>query len=112
MEIRGASFDTVKVDARPGPGQSLRASVRPMGFDAPELRGKCAAEREAAAKAALERPLPAGAEVRLAGMRKDRYAGRAGARVLTLDDEDVIGAPLAAGHGRPYDGGRRAGRGG
>ncbi|MCY4548168.1 MAG: hypothetical protein OXC28_07360 [Defluviicoccus sp.] len=110
--VRVIDGDTVEVDARPWPGQTMRVAVRLSDYDAPELRGKCAAEREAgaAAAAALERLLPAGAEVRLAGVRNGSFAGRVVAQLVTAEGRDPVEALLAAGHGRGDPGGKHFGR--
>ena len=57
--IRVIDGDTVEVDARPWPAMTIRIAVRLRGYDAPERRGKCEAERIAAsaASAALKRLL-------------------------------------------------------
>ena len=109
--VRIVDGDTVEVDARPWPGQRMRVAVRLAGYDAPELRGECAAEREAAraAAAALMRLLPEGAEIRLDGVRPGKFAERMIARVLTADGRDAVASLLEDGHGRPHAGGRRAG---
>ena len=99
--VRVIDGDTVEVDARPWPGMTIRGAVRLMGYDAPELRGKCAPEREAAAaKAALERLLPAGATVRLAGPHNGSFAGRVIAQLVTDKGRDVVVGLLDDGHGR------------
>ena len=69
------------------------------------------AEREAAAaaKAALERLLPVGSEIRLAGLRNGKCAERVVARVVIAEGRDAAVALLGEGHGRRYNGGRRAG---
>ena len=88
----------------------MRVAVRLVGYDAPERRGRCGTEREAAAaaKAALEELLSAGANVRLAGLRKGKYAGRVIARIVTTDGRDAGNALLAQSHGRRYDGRRES----
>ena len=84
-------------------------TARLIGLDTPELDGACAHERDAAqaARAALAARVRAATEVRVAFEGHDRY-GRALVR-LWLDGTEAAEAMLAAGHGRSYDGGRRAG---
>ncbi|MCB6177395.1 thermonuclease family protein [Rhodobacter sp. Har01] len=89
------------------PGQTEAARL--IGIDTPELDGACAAERAAAqaAKAALAALVKAAREVTVGVEGQDRY-GRPLVH-LRLDGIDAALAMLKAGHGRPYDGGRRAG---
>jgi endonuclease YncB( thermonuclease family) len=82
--------------------------VRLAGIDAPELKGRCAAERQAAEAA---RELVAGfvtaGEVILSDIHYDKYGGRVLARVAATDGTDIAGALVARGLARPYDGKRR-----
>lgn len=91
--VRAIDGDTVEVDARPWPGQTMRVAVRLAGYDAPELCGRCAAEREAAAaaKAALEGMLPMGSEIRPAGLCNGKYDERIVARVLDAEGRGAAG---------------------
>lgn len=104
--------DTVAVTAEPWPGWRVDTLVRLVGADAPELRGRCPAERAAAlaARDFLAARVAAGDRVILVGVRPDRYPGRVDATVITGDGTDLAAALLAAGLARPYDGRtRRAG---
>lgn len=101
--------DTLAVTAEVWPGVVVRARVRLLGVDAPELRGACPAERAAAAAARDLVAALAGARVTLTGIRRDKYAGRVDARVALADGRDLGAVLIAAGLGRPYDGGRRGG---
>ncbi len=69
--------DTLAVRARIWLGQDIAVHVRIDGIDAPELRGRCAAERAAAqaARMALSRRT-LGQPVQLTGIRWDKYGGR------------------------------------
>ncbi len=100
--------DTVLVQARVWLGQTIEVRVRLAGIDAPELRGKCAAERALAARARdfLAARLDAG-DVRLREVRYGKYAGRVLARVETAAGEDLSDLLLAAALARAYDGGTR-----
>ena len=86
-----------------------RLPVRLAGVDTPEMRGKCALERAMAVKARdlvrglLEKAL----RIDLLEPRRGKYF-RLVARVLA-DGRDVARAIIAAGLGRPYDGGKRRG---
>lgn len=79
------------------------------GIDAPEIRAKCDAERYAAVAARdyLE-ALLRGSAVRICDPTWDKYGGRVLATV-TVDGALVAETMIAAGHARPYDGGRRQG---
>ncbi|GLK79302.1 thermonuclease family protein [Methylopila turkensis] len=100
--------DTIEARVRAFPGQDIVARIRIDGVDAPERRGRCARETEAAeaaaaALAALVRDRP----LTLTQVRGDKYFGRVVARVSAAGVGDLAGALVRAGHGRPYDGGRR-----
>ncbi len=119
--------DTLEVRVHIWLGQDIRTRVRLAGIDAPELKGKCARERDLAQRArayllARLDPLDTGdgaagdgaagdgaaASVRLREVRYGKYAGRVLARVETLDGTDLGQELVAAGLARPYDGRRRA----
>ncbi len=124
--------DTLEVRVHIWLGQDIRTRVRLAGIDAPELKGKCARERDLAQRArayllARLDPLAAGdgaagdgaagdgaagdgaaASIRLREVRYGKYAGRVLARVETLDGTDLGQELVAAGLARPYDGRRRA----
>lgn len=83
--------------------------VRLMGFDTPEIRGKCPRERELARQAtALLRRL-AGSGLKLERRGRDRYR-RTLAVARTPAGEDVAAALIRAGLAHPYEG--RGPRGG
>lgn len=88
-------------------GQSERG--RMMDIDTPELRGKCQKEIRAAqaAKAYLTKIIARARNVEVVQKGKDKYGRRL--VWLKLDGKDASAMLLAAGHGRPYDGGKRAG---
>jgi endonuclease YncB( thermonuclease family) len=100
--------DTLAVAARIWLGQDVDIHVRLAGIDTPELKGKCSAEREAAARArALVEHLAALGEVVLSEIQYDKYGGRVLARVAAQDGTDFAEALVARGLARPYDGKRR-----
>jgi endonuclease YncB( thermonuclease family) len=102
--------DTLLVRARIWVGQDIEIKVRIAGIDAPELRGRCPAERELARKARdFLRDRVAARPVRLQLIQHGKYAGRVLAHVASDDGIDLGGALLAAGHARRYDGGARRG---
>ena len=99
--------DTVEVRARVWLGHEVRTRVRLAGIDAPELRGKCARERQLAAQARefLSARLLSGPDtVLLREVRYGKFAGRVLARLETAEGRDLgrdlVDAELAA----PYDG--------
>jgi endonuclease YncB( thermonuclease family) len=102
--------DTLKVRARIWPEHYVETAVRLAGIDAPEMKGRCAAEVAQAKRAAARLgELLAGGRVQLSDIRFGKYAGRVVARVLTADGRDVAAVLLAENLVRPYDGGPRLG---
>ncbi len=105
--------DTLEVRVHIWLGQHIRTRVRLAGIDAPELKGKCARERDLAQRgrayilAQLESAAGA-APVQLKEVRYGKYAGRVLARVETLDGTDLGQELVTAGLARPYDGRRRS----
>ena len=108
--VRVLDGDTIEVLARIWPDHYVETLVRLDGIDAPELRGRCAAEIAQAerAKARLA-VLLAGARLQLVDVHYGKYAGRVVARVLTEDGRDVAATLLAENLVRAYRGGRREG---
>ena len=120
--------DTIKVQAEIWPGITWAGSVRVLGVDTPEIRGKCP-EEKAAAIAAREfvkltiRKHSIGDEVVLHNVKLGKFAGRVLADVefydgtVTLTDDGIVEVVrrdlaellIAEGHARPYDGGARQG---
>ncbi|MCK5932036.1 MAG: thermonuclease family protein [Fulvimarina manganoxydans] len=82
--------DTIEVEAYIWPMQSVHVAVRLRGIDAPEKRGRCEAEKRAAA-VATERlsELVASGRVTLSGIEGDKYFGRVLASVSTEGTADV-----------------------
>lgn len=88
--------------------QQGAAHYRLLGFDTPEIRGKCASERIGArvAYARLQILIWQAARVELAPINvRDRY-GRGLAHLL-IDGRDVDRIMIGRGLARPYSGGRR-----
>lgn len=100
--------DTVDVRARIWLGQDVATRVRLDGVDAPELKGKCEAERAQAqqAKAFVEAAV-ANPHVTLFNVQYGKYAGRVVADVVLADGRRLADALIAAGLVRPYGGGKR-----
>lgn len=86
-----------------------RVPIRVNGVDAPELRGKCEAEKRMAreAKQFTVAKLRAAREIRLESMDRGKYF-----RILAdvyVDGQNLGEALILAGHARPYVGGKRRG---
>lgn len=97
--VRGRIADTGEI-----------VTVRLVGVDAPETaRAQCAAERRAGleAKAFANQWLSRRGALTLAAKGRDKYHRVLGR--VSRGDDDLSAALLAAGHARPYGGGRRAG---
>lgn len=91
------------------PGEGM-VTARLTGFDTPEIFSPgCAGElaRGLAATAWLTLSLWSAGRIAETGEGRDRY-GRRLTR-LALDGRDTAGTIVAAGHARPYAGGRREG---
>ncbi len=111
--VRVVDGDTIEVSVRIWLGQTIQTRVRLAGIDAPELRGKCAAERELARRAKTALGTLAGAregarKISLRNLRYGKYAGRVVAAVVTADGRDAGAVLVAQGLARIYAGGRRA----
>jgi len=102
--------DTVMVNARPWPQQTVSVLVRIRGIDTPELHSKCESSRQMAlaAKDVLAEVLAAGSgELTLSDISGDKYFGRVVAKISFDRGHDAGETMLAAGLARPYDGGRK-----
>ncbi len=107
--LRVIDGDTIAVSARIWIGQSVETRVRIAGVDTPELRGDCALEIELATAARdLVVAVIGDAPVTLRNVRYDKFGGRVLALVESGAGEDIAALLIAAGLGRPYDGGKRA----
>jgi endonuclease YncB( thermonuclease family) len=108
LVLRVIDGDTIAVRARIWIGQSVDTRVRIVGVDTPELRGECALEIELAT-AAQDLVIEALGDqpVTLRNVRYDKFGGRVLARVESYTGEDIARLLIAAGLGRPYDGGKR-----
>lgn len=102
--------DTITVRAWIWPRQSVETGVRLAGIDAPELRGRCEAEKQAArnARDRLHALLAQARRIELHDIELDKYGGRVLARVIA-DGQDMAAALVGEGHARPYAGDTRAG---
>jgi len=102
--------DTFEARVHLWQGLDITTRVRLRGVDAPELKARCLAESRMAqaAREALTTFLKEGS-VTIYNVGPDKYNGRVVADVATRTTPNVSAALIAAGHGRPYNGGHRAG---
>lgn len=102
--------DTVTVRLHIWIGQDVETHVRIAGIDTPEMKGKCAKEREmaAAARAALEHLL-ADSTITLTNIRHEKYAGRVMAEAVNGAGVDLAAYLTEKGFARPYAGKKRLG---
>jgi len=109
--VRVIDGDTVAVVVRVWPAVLIQTSIRLLGVDTPELKGKCESERAKAreASAFVKKLLPAGAQITLRKVKPDKYAGRHDADIFIEGDRSLADALIDAGLARRYDGGRRQG---
>ena len=110
--VRVVDGDALKVDAGADmPASLARLSVRIRGVDTPEThRPKCDAERRAgrAATAFVKAAVARTVAIVIRNPKWGRYGGRVVASV-DIDGRSLAALLIEAGHGRPYDGGRREG---
>jgi endonuclease YncB( thermonuclease family) len=102
--------DTVAVRLHIWIGQDIETHVRIAGIDTPEMKGKCAGEREkaAAARAELEKLL-ADSAITLSNIRHEKYAGRVMAVATNSQGVDLGGYLTEKGFARRYQGKKRLG---
>lgn len=107
--IRVIDGDTVLVSAMPWPDHHVTTYVRLRGIDAPELKSRCPAIRNAAeqAQSTLTSLLNASPVVALSDISGDKYYGRVVAALTLADGSDPAEALLSAGLVDPYRGGRK-----
>ena len=110
--IRVIDGDTIVVDAHVWPDITVRVAVRLAGMDAPELRGKCPAEKVLAREAKERVDLLIGdpRRVRLNSIRLGKFAGRVVAIVRVKHPSVWVSLSdlmVQAGLARVYDGGKR-----
>lgn len=108
--VRVIDGDTVQVDASADmPAELASLRVRLRGVDAPETRRpKCESERQAGkvATAFTKAALAKASSIIVRDPSWGKYGGRVIAD-LVLDGEILSAMLVAAGHGRPYAGGKR-----
>lgn len=103
--------DTLRILVPELPTPLQRMSIRVLGVDTPEIRGRCAEEkrRAADARAFVLHAFRDAETVTLDVIGWDKYGGRIDAHVTMPDGRDLATALIEAGLGRVYDGGRRVG---
>jgi len=102
--------DTFEARVHLWQGLDITTRIRLRGVDAPELKARCFEEAQMAqaAREALVALLDQGG-VTIFNVGPDKYNGRVVASVATRMTPNVSAALIAAGHGRPYNGGHRTG---
>lgn len=101
--------DTFAARLRLSSGTETSERIRLRGIDAPEMKAQCADElRRAEAAATALRAMLAEGGVTISNIGPDKY-GRVLADVATKRTDNVAATLIAAGHGRPYNGGHRDG---
>ncbi len=102
--------DTFRVNIKGWPDiVGKHMSVRVLGIDAPEIRGKCKAEKVAArlAKQFTVEALRNGSFIELKNIKRGKYF-----RLLAdvyIDGQNLAEALILSNQARPYDGGHRKG---
>lgn len=86
-----------------------KISIRIIGIDTPEMRGKCQAEKSKAkeAKVFINRFLRSAKKIRLVEVERGKYF-RLLARI-EADGQDISRLMIKKGLARPYEGGKRKG---
>jgi micrococcal nuclease len=104
--VRVVDGDTVLVEAMPWPNQRISTYVRLRGIDAPELKSKCPAFRDAARQAQEQlRAMMAGQlRVTLTAISGDKYFGRVVADLNLQDGRRPAALLLEEGLVEPYQG--------
>lgn len=104
--VKVVDGDTVLVEAMPWPDHRVSTYVRLRGIDAPELRSKCPAFREAArrAKSELTDMMEGQQMVLLTAISGDKYFGRVVADLTLEDGTRPADHLLEIGLAAPYQG--------
>jgi endonuclease YncB( thermonuclease family) len=105
--VRVIDGDSIEVRARLWLDLELTVVVRLQGIDTPEIRGKCAHEKDLARAAKARLIELATGELVLTNIRGDKYFGRVDADVSNAEGIDLGSAMIASELARPYDGGAR-----
>ncbi|OWW00990.1 nuclease [Rhizobium sp. R72] len=107
--LRVIDGDTLLVEARPWPQQTMEVYVRIRGIDAPEMHSNCAEIRCAGidARHALKNLTSGSPEIHLTQIAGDKYFGRILANVTLSDGKNPAQDLLEEGIVRAHDGGRK-----
>ena len=106
--LRVIDGDTFDAEVMPLPDTTRKVRVRVLDLDTPELRGKCAQERELAKAAKLRAVELLGGRIRLEvpeARAFDKF-GRLLAQVKLEDGRYLAGVLIREGLGRPWTGQR------
>src|SRR6056300_1665826 len=100
--------DTCYVSAPVLPGKLSRMSVRVLGIDTPEIKGKCEKEKELAliGRQTANKLFRAAKTIEFKDLKWDKYGGRILSNVY-LDGELYSQKLIDVGLARPYDGGTK-----
>jgi endonuclease YncB( thermonuclease family) len=107
--LRVIDGDTLLVEARPWPQQTMEVYVRIRGIDAPEMHSSCADVRREGidARHALESLTSGSSEIQLTQIAGDKYFGRILADVTLSDGRNPAQDLLEEGIVQAYNGGRK-----
>ncbi len=112
--LRVVDGDTLDVHLPGLPPELQPVKIRVRGIDTPEIRGKCASEKEMARKAKaftagkIEEAQASAQPIAFANVDWDKYGGRIDADVA-VGGKSLADMLVLAGLARRYDGGKRAG---
>lgn len=100
--------DTLYIELPGLPVELRDVTIRVLGVDTPEIKGKCTIEKTLAVQARdfVRQILTEAETVAYRGIGWDKYGGRIDAVVL-VNGTDLAKLIVEAGLGRPYDGGAR-----
>jgi len=102
--------DTCYVSAPVLPGKLSKMSVRVLGIDTPEIKGKCEKEKELAliGRQTANQLFRAADVIEFKDLKWDKYGGRVLSNVY-LDGKLYSDILIEKGLARPYDGGAKKG---
>ena len=102
--------DTCYVSAPVLPGKLSKMSVRVLGIDTPEIKGKCEKEKELAliGRQTANELFRAATKIEFKDLKWDKYGGRVLSNVY-LDGKLYSDILIEKGLARPYDGGAKKG---
>ena len=102
--------DTCYISISSLPKSLHKMSIRVLGIDTPEIRGKCEKEKELALKARVfaNETFRAARVIKFLDLKWDKYGGRILSNVY-LDGHLYADMIINEGLARPYDGGKKDG---